>query len=226
VGKRFIFTLVKILDGVKARKWNSEQCIVYSLIILQHGDATIKSANAIKERITSRMDTWDKINVKMLVQGTLRYMEARLLKRKDRQSPEQRARVFQMKMLKGDLRGAVKHLTETEKGGALMPDQIDDKTGLAVKEVLQLKHLTAMTPHHSTVHPYDEVPAFPDIDISHDTIEQVACRLSGSVGLVGVDSQAVSHWCFAYGNASDTMQHSLSSSSMWIGNYLPPWDPY
>jgi hypothetical protein len=55
--------------------------------------------------------------------------------RQDGQSPEQRARVFQMKILKGYLRGAVKYLTDTEKGGVLMLNQIDDKTGL-VKEVL------------------------------------------------------------------------------------------
>jgi hypothetical protein len=38
-----------------------------------------------------------------------------------------------MKMLKGDLIGAVKHLPETEKGGVLMPGQIDEKTRLTVK---------------------------------------------------------------------------------------------
>jgi hypothetical protein len=61
------------------------------------------------------MDAWDKGNVKVLVQVTVRDMEARLLKQQGQQSPEQRARVFQMKMLKADLRGAVKHLTESEK---------------------------------------------------------------------------------------------------------------
>jgi hypothetical protein len=115
VGKRFIYIIAKILDGVKARKWKSEQFIVYSLVILQCGHATIKSAKTIREHLTSRMDAWDKENAKMLVQGTVRDTEARLLKRQDQKSPEQRARVFQMKILKGDLRGSVKYLTETEK---------------------------------------------------------------------------------------------------------------
>jgi hypothetical protein len=132
-------------------------------------------------------------------------MEARLLKGQDRQSPEQQARVFQMKMLKGDLRGAVKHLTETEKGGVLVPDQIDKKTGFTVKEVLQLKHPSATMPRPSNLYPYDEVPAFAYLDISHDMIEQVDRRLSGSTSLGGVDSQPVSHWILAYGNASETL---------------------
>jgi hypothetical protein len=168
------------------------------------------------------MDAWDKIIVKMLIQGTVRGMEARLLKWQDQKSPKPRAKVFQMKMIKGDLRGAVKPLTETEKGGVLMPGQIDDNTRLAIKEVLQSKQTSATMAHPSTLHPYDEVPAFADLDISHATIYQVSHRLSGSAGLGGVDSQAVSHWLLAYGNASETLQHSLASCSMWMGNSLPP----
>jgi hypothetical protein len=153
-------------------------------------------------------------------------MEARLLKRQDLQSPEQRSRVFQMKMLKGNLRGAVKHLTESEKGWVLLPDQIDEKTGLTVKEVLQSKHPSKMTTHPSNVHPYDEVPAFSDLGISHDTIEQVAHHLYGSAGLGGMDSQAVSHWLLAYGNDSKTMRHSLAIFIMWMENILQIWTTY
>jgi hypothetical protein len=109
VRKIFIYTLAKLLDGVRARKWNSEQFIVYSLVLLQRGDATIKLVKAAIGRMIATMDAWNKGNVKMPVHGTVQDTEARLLKWQDRQSPEQRARVFQMKMLKGDLRGAVKH---------------------------------------------------------------------------------------------------------------------
>jgi hypothetical protein len=58
------------------------------MVILQHGNTTIKSAKAIRERLTSRMDARDKGSVKIIVQGTVRDMEAHLLKRQDRQSPE------------------------------------------------------------------------------------------------------------------------------------------
>jgi hypothetical protein len=153
-------------------------------------------------------------------------MEARLLRRQHSQSPEQRARVFQMKILKGDFRGSFKYLTETEKVGVFMPDQVDDQTGLTVKEVLQSKHPSATPPHPSTLHPYDETPAFVHIDISHYTVEQVDHRLSGSAGLGGVDYQAVSHWILAYGNASETLRYSLTSFSMWMENVLPPWAAY
>jgi hypothetical protein len=54
----------------------------------------------------------------------------------------------------------------------------------------------------------------------------VARRLSGSAGLVGVDSQVVSHWLLAYGNFSETLGHPPASFSMWMGNSLPPWAAY
>jgi hypothetical protein len=56
MGNRFIYTLAKLLDGVKARKWNSEQFIIYGLVILQCGDVAIKSAKAIIERLHDLKD--------------------------------------------------------------------------------------------------------------------------------------------------------------------------
>jgi hypothetical protein len=129
-------------------------------------------------------------------------------------------------MLKGDVRGAVKYLTETEKGGVMMPDEIDEKSGLTVKDVLQSKHPAATTPQPSTLHPYDVTPEFSSVDITHDKIEQVARNLSGSSGLGGVDSQAVAHWLLAYDNASATLRHALASFTNWLANTLPPWAAY
>jgi hypothetical protein len=48
--------------------------------------------------------------------------------------------IFQANMLKGDVRGAVKYLAHTEKGGVLLPDDIDKKFTLTIKEVLQSKY--------------------------------------------------------------------------------------
>jgi hypothetical protein len=226
VGKRFLFTLASILEGVKIRKWNSEVFLVFCMVVLQRGDATIRTARAIRDRLTWRLDAWDRGAIDMLVQNTVLSMQTKLCKRQDGQSPERRARVFQSKMLKGDVRGAVKYLTETEKGGVMMPDEIDEKSGLTVKDVLESKHPAATTPQPSTLHPYDVTPEFSSVDITHDTIEQVARNLSGSSGLGGVDSQAVAHWLLAYGNASATLRHALASFTNWLANTLPPWAAY
>ena len=71
-------------------------------------------------------------------------------------------------MLRGDILGAIKYLTETEKGGVLMPDDIDEKTGDSVEDILKLKHPNARVPI------FDELPEFVDIDITADTVEKVA----------------------------------------------------
>ena len=35
VGRRFLLTLIDLLDGVRLRKWNAERFIVFQLVILQ-----------------------------------------------------------------------------------------------------------------------------------------------------------------------------------------------
>jgi hypothetical protein len=87
------------------------------MVVLQREDATIKSARAIRDILTWRIDAWDRGAVDMLVQKTVLSMQSNLCIRQYGQSPERRARVFQSKMLKGDVRGAVKYLTETKGGG-------------------------------------------------------------------------------------------------------------
>jgi hypothetical protein len=117
VGKRFIFTLASILDWMIARKWNIEVFLVFYMVVLQRGDATIRSVKAIWDILTWRLDAWERGAINMLVQNTILSMQTKFCTIQDGQSPERRARVFQSKMLKGDKRGTVKYLTETERGG-------------------------------------------------------------------------------------------------------------
>jgi hypothetical protein len=42
-------------------------------------------------------------------------------------------------MLRGDVRGAFRYLTERGKGGILLPDNINKKTGDTIAEVLEFK---------------------------------------------------------------------------------------
>ena len=47
---------------------------------------------------------------------------------------------------RGDIRGAVRFITEREKGSMLMPDEIDEKTGDSVEDVLRSKHPESSDP--------------------------------------------------------------------------------
>jgi hypothetical protein len=162
----------------------------------------------------------------MFVQTTAQDMHMKLCHPQDGQTPERRARICQSKMLKGDLRGAVKYLSQAEKGGVLLPYDLDVKSGLTIKAVLQSKHPYTTTPHKSTIHQYELMPDFINKEITQETVEQVAHNLSGYAGLGVVDSHAVSHWMLAFGNASETSRHSLANFANWLANNLPPWAAY
>jgi hypothetical protein len=70
-------------------------------------------------------------------------MQQNLTKKQGGLTAEQWAKIFNAKMLQGDILGAIKYLTETERGRVSMPNDIDKKTGDSVEEVLKSKHPNA-----------------------------------------------------------------------------------
>ena len=162
----------------------------------------------------------------MLIQETEKDMTASLSRRRGKVSANQRAKIFNRKMLRGDLRGAVKYMTETEKGGVLMPDDIDEKTGNSVAQTLESKHPDARIPETSSLFDYPSTPDFVDLDITSDVVEKVARRLSGSAGLGGVDSHALQHLLLQFGAASRKLRTVLANFASWMANGLTPWAAY
>jgi hypothetical protein len=79
------------------------------------------------------MDAWQQGKFSMLIQNTEQTMESLLSAKQGGLTPKQRAKIFHRKMLQGDVRGAVRYLTDREKGGILRPTNIDEKTGHSVK---------------------------------------------------------------------------------------------
>jgi hypothetical protein len=99
------------------------------------------------------------------------------------------------KMLRGDVRGAVRYLTDREEGGVLIvPNNTDKKSGDSVAEALQSKNPDARIADVSQLPSYIETPDFVDLDITDEIVKKVARRLSGSAGVGGSDSHALLHW--------------------------------
>ena len=130
----------------------------------------------------------------MLVQTAKASAEAYLSTARGHTTPEDRCRTFHQLVLQGKLRSAVRYITDREKGGLLAPDDIDEKSGLPVEEVLRSKHPEPRVPLAADFEAYDEVPDFVDVDITDDVVESVARKLSGSAGPGGTDSQHLQHW--------------------------------
>ena len=107
----------------------------------------------------------------MLVQNTERTMESLLSAKQGGLTPEQRAKIFHRKMLRVDVRGAVRYLTDREKGGILQPTNIDRKTGDSVETALRSKHPDARIPKPDSLPHYAHTPNFVEVDITVDAVE-------------------------------------------------------
>ena len=130
------------------------------------------------------------------------------------------------KVLKGNLCGVVRYLTDRELGSVLLPDTIDEVTGDSVTEVLKSKHPDARTPDTSQFPTYPNTPNFVDLDVTEEVVEAVASKLSGSAGLGGVDSQALQHWLLRFGSASKSLRLEVAGFASWMANGFPPWAAY
>jgi hypothetical protein len=80
------------------------------------------------------------------------------------------AKKFTWLVLQGKLRTAVQWVTEGEKGGVLLPDNMDAKPGEWVIDVLQSKHPDARVPEASKLEDYRTIPDFVDLDITEKVI--------------------------------------------------------
>jgi hypothetical protein len=87
-------------------------------------------------------------------------MVANLLHKQGVKMDKHRAKIFHRKMLCRDAQGDVRYLTEREKGGILLPGDIDKKLGNKVSKVFESKHPAARTPNTEALQPYPELPEF------------------------------------------------------------------
>ena len=139
--------LASEFNGVRARKWNSERPIIFAPIILRKTTGVYK-ARDIRTRITRRLNEWEKGNHAALVADTI---DEALSNIKSKTIPpeesEVRARVFNSLLLSGRVREAVRYSTNRDQTGILDPEDIDEKTGKPVIQVLKEKHPDIHTPN-------------------------------------------------------------------------------
>jgi hypothetical protein len=211
VGKRFVERAAEELKGVKSRKWNSEKFIVFQLVVLQQS-RDVKRSRDVRRQISRRLDAWEKGQFTMLVEDTLRSMEAHLSHKQGTTTPEQRTKTFHQKVLHGNLRGAVRYLTERQKGGILYPDNINKKTGCTVQSVLESKHPDARTPSVNALTNYPSLPDFMDLDITEDSIEITARPHPEAQDWEGRKTTSFSNGCCALGNPAGS---SVKPPPIW-----------
>ena len=69
IGKRFVGILSIELDGVRARKWNTERMIIFQSLVLQRAQG-INNSTQIRKRILFLLDLWSRGVFDELVKDT------------------------------------------------------------------------------------------------------------------------------------------------------------
>ena len=221
----FLENLADLLDGIVDRKWNSNRFLVFQLVILQRVKG-VSRARDIKTLLLSRLAAWDDGNFDMLVETAELNMKSYLSSRQGTTTPSQRHSIFHKKMLRGEIRSAVRYLTEREQGGVLLPSAIDPTSGHVVSQVLEAKHPQARIPEGTAFPDYPTLPAFQEVLITDEVVQCVAARLSGAAGAGGTDSHALSRWLMVFGDYSSQLRRALARFTEWLANGLPDWAAY
>ena len=120
-----------LFEGVRDRKWNAELPLIYPAVILRKNPGSFKAAK-IKQRIQQRMDLWDEGSIEALVtqiETAAVQSAGRGMRKRDKETA---ARAFNSKVLNGNIRSAVRNLTNQEGRGVVMPDNRCNKTGQPV----------------------------------------------------------------------------------------------
>ena len=91
-------------------------------------------------------------------------------------------------VVRGDLRRAIRFLTDCNGGQILFPSSIDDSSGRIVADLLEDKHPHLRDIDADHLHHFDSIPDFPEVSITEEVVEKVARKLSGSSGPVAFDS--------------------------------------
>jgi hypothetical protein len=119
-------------------------------------------------------------------------------------------------------RSEISHATGNG-GGVLLPVNLCSKSRLPVTDVLALKHPDVRSPDVNALPFYEIVPEFiVEVDVTEDSVEKTARKLSGGTGLGGVDSYTLKHWLLGFGKVSRELRNTVTDFVSWMANEIPP----
>ena len=94
-------------------------------------------------------------------------------------------------------------------------------------EVLRTKHLDARPPSAASLDTFlDRPPELVSVDITNDTVTEVAGRLSLGAGTRGAVLVILQHWLLSFGEASNEFRLTVADFTEWLVNGRLPWDTY
>ena len=109
----------------------------------------------------------------------------------------------------------------------LQPAERCTKTGEKVMEVLRTKRPEARPPIAASLDLYQDLPPeIVPVDITDNTVTEVAGRLSVGAVLGGGYSVSLQYWLLRFGAASGELRLIVADFVEWLRNGRPQWATY
>ena len=142
---------------------------------------------------------------------------------------ESEARRFAATLQSGNIRKAVREVTDRGQGGLYKPTDLDSKTGEPVIDVLRAKFPSPVTPAEGDPLVLQKPPGFEEenvdayVYVDADHIESRSSKLHGAAGPSGVDAIMLKAWLTRHGAASDALRVEMAEWASWIGCTKPDY---
>ena len=227
VGKHYVELLNEELKLLCNGVYPAERVLVFSAIVLQR-DRSVCKGSDIRRLLNRRLSLWRDGSFDVLLQ------EAECCDKALRNSyssnttrtTDHLVKVFTKLMLQGNIRAAVRWITERAGGGVLRASDTThvNQTVMSVMDALKLKHPESQIPPESALPCCDSLPYFEDSEITAAHVRTVACRLQGGAGPGGCDSK---HWkdvLLRFGSASGHLRETIAGFCRSLCNSIIPWD--
>ncbi len=230
-GARFLNVLTTEFKNVREGKMNAERALIFPACILTRKRGCSRSAD-IKRLITTRLDLWEKGDILSLVIAVeVEGQSGRLGGRPMGENGigESEARRFAATLQSGNIRKAVREVTDRGQGGLYKPTDLDSKTGEPVIDVLRTKFPSPVTPAEGDPLVFQKPPDFEEenvdafVYVDADHIESRSSKLHGAAGPSGVDAIMLKAWLTRHGAASDALRVEMAEWASWLGCSNPEY---
>ena len=134
-------------------------------------------------------------------------------------------KVFTHLMLWGQVRSAVRFITDRVHGGGVL--SLDTSTGVpghSVLDILHEKHPEPGVIVESAFMPCDDLPPLLDLDITADYVERVAHQIQGSSGPCGSTALQWHGYLLRHGVSSTRLRDAVAILARHLANGIVDWE--
>ena len=227
VGREFVNLLSDEISSLSQGDVKSERVIVFLAVLLQR-DTLVRKASDVRRLLKRRFDLWRKEQFDELIHEFQRNASSGVKKRGSKGSvadDSHRLRVFTRLMLRGQIRSAVRWLTERgSEGGVLCPSSVVGPSGETVADLLRIKHTDPCENFEEAFLECEELPPLVSVDVTGAHICHVARKIQGSGGPGGTTASQWQSFLLRFGRSSERLRDEVAELTRRLANSLVEWN--